>query len=155
MSYYRRSYLNSCRSAYTSRAAPKTEVAVLRDQARKNAREFVLNKFFSLSPSEFSRYSAWYFAKHGASARDYLLKTYPSWKSRLTGMSAQTGTRVLEGVPKIMSRSEQFHLLRFFLPCILRTPREIGQNSIVDSSKLGEYYVTAGNSIISRSYDLD
>lgn len=156
MSYYRGRYQ---RRSYNRRPAlhfaPPTEVARLRQQARRSAHQFVLAKFFALSPSEYQRYSSWYREKHGPSAHDYLQKTYTSWKHRSTGMSPQTSMRVLEGVPRIMSRHEQFQLLRFYLPYVLCTPRELGRSLTIGSSELPQFYAKAGDSIITQTFDLD
>jgi hypothetical protein len=128
---------------------------MLREEARRGATEFVLNKFLTLSTFDFERYASWYLTKHGSSAHDYLQKTYAKWRQKLTGMSPQTAGRVLEGVPRIMSRSEQFQLLRIYLPYLLCTPRDQGRNVTIQSSDLAQFYVNAGNSITTQTFSLD
>jgi len=150
MSYYRRTQ----RRTNSWRTTPQTESVLIHSKAAQSAYEFVLNKFFSFTPSEFDRYSAWYLREHGVSARDYLQKTYSSWKNHSTRMSTQTASRVLAGVPKIMSRAEQFHLLQFYLPGLLLSPRANREKSIIDSSNLSQHYMTIVTSISAKSYDV-
>lgn len=151
MSYYRRRYRRRPRWDYR----PLTQSEQLQSEARKKATDFVISKFRSLTPTEFQSFGSWYYSKHGRSAYDYFLKTYWSWKQGVVGMSGQTSARILAGVPRVMSRSEQFQLLRFYLPYFLSKPRDKCKRDTVDSTQLSEFYVNAGQTILGMAFDLD
>jgi hypothetical protein len=156
MSYYRRRvHRKSYNSKPTYYFEPISEVGRLKQEARNRAGAFVLSKFFAFSTSEFQRYASWYREKHGLAAYNYLQKTYPSWKHRSTSMSPQTSARVLAGVPRVMSRSEHFQLLRIYLPYFLSTPKDQGKGAIIESTVLTDFYTKAGNTIVTQNFDLD
>jgi hypothetical protein len=143
MSYYRR------------RVKPPTESQKLYCDARTSATAFVNSKFRTLTPAEFDAFASWYYSQHGGGAYNYLLRTYSLWKRGVVGMSSQTWFRILAGVPRVMSRTEQFRLLRFYLPYLLSRPREEFENSTVDSARLSEVYAAAAQAIIKATLDLD
>lgn len=155
MAYYRNWKRRNSYRARHSPATPASQSERIRAATVAKANAFVFNKFRGLIPAEFEAYSRWYERENGKSAYDYLCKTYPDWKSGAVSMSAQTRKRILAGIPRVMTRSEQFQLLGFYAPHLLNVHRESTRNKTVNSADFVKLYDSCVQSILGQFHNID
>lgn len=116
--------------------------------------EFVRDRFFSFSRPKFAEFAKFYSERYGASAGSYLWKTYSCWKAGITSMSGQTHMRILECVPKFLSRPDQIRLLRFYLPWIQTLKEADFSSSPISSDSLVHAYDETARHVLEREFKL-
>lgn len=72
----------------------------------------VRDAFFSLSDYDLKDLFKEYGRQFGSSARNYAIETYPLWRSGERGMSGQTASRLLNLVPKYLTREKRFSIVK-------------------------------------------
>lgn len=93
--------------------------------------KYIKECFFNFSPIELETFSNHYGGMYGLDAMKYLLKTYNKWKTGITKTSGQTINRILLCVPKFLNKSQQFEILRFYIPLIIdKWMKKIPKNGI-------------------------
>lgn len=117
--------------------------------------EFVRNEFFNLDSLTFARFADFYGHKHGAGAKQYLLRTYSRWKSGVTGTSAQTEYRILACVPPFLDKSKQFELLSFQIPAVVQQQKSKIKASHIKVSDLEPAYRKLAATVVDHKYNLD
>jgi hypothetical protein len=132
----------------------KSSHAIL-NKARKDSREFVRSKFFMFTNEKLNDFVEFYAGRYGNSAATYLLNTYSMWSCGAISMSYQTEHRILECVPKFLSREDQFKILRFYLPWI-STLKETDSTSLTLSEEsLAQAYEDAYKHILEQKFELE
>ena len=116
---------------------------------------YVQQRFFGFSESTFLGFSEYYQEKYGTGAAKYLHKTYPLWKSGLTGMSGQTAQRILRCVPRFLKPEEQFKLLSFQIPKIVKQFTSEWRHKDMEVSQLKASYEEFARQVLNRTFTLD
>lgn len=156
MRRYRNSYFKRKRYWRSSIfQSPKSSSEILREKARSSSLEYVKKCFFSFQYSVFEAFIAFYTKKYSSAAGAYLRKTYPDWRSGHTAISGQTATRILNCVPRFMSREEQVCLLRFYLPWHNNLKETDFANTVISISDLTQKYHEAYQHVLNQSIHLD
>ena len=117
--------------------------------------EFVRRCFFSFDDSSFSQLADFYSNKYGKGAKQYLLRTYPLWKSGTTKMSGQTEKRILLCVPRFLDAKQQFELLSFQVPRVIRQHEIAIRASQISVLRLADTFEEFAGSIHKNRYSLE
>jgi hypothetical protein len=146
----KRSYSRSYGSRFSS-----TPLETIRSRAKSESYRFVRERFFAFPSVTFEAFLGFYTSKYGSSAASYLRKTYPNWKCGITSMSGKTGTRILNCVPRFLSREDQISLLKFYLPWI-HTLREANLSTAATTvDTIVQSYEEAARHVRERDFKLD
>lgn len=144
-SYYGRRYYSQSSSRRSSRTASPYGKSL----------QFVRMEFFQLDLFTFERFSDFYAGKYGHGPKQYMRRTYPSWKSGATKMAGQTERRILECVPPFLPKDKQFELLSFQIPSVLQQQKSELKASAMRTSELESTYRGLANRITEHEYKLD
>lgn len=117
--------------------------------------QFVRAEFFRFDMFTFGAFSDFYARKYGQGPKQYLQRTYQSWKSGKTNMSGQTEHRILACVPPFLDRGKQFELLSYQIPAVLHQQRAELKVRAIHTSELESTYGDIARSVIEREYKLD
>jgi ABC-type multidrug transport system fused ATPase/permease subunit len=108
-----------------------------------------------MSSWQFVALTDYYGKKYGTAPQSYLKRTYEKWKSGETGMSGQTGTRVLECVPRFLGKEEQFQMLQFYIPSILSKWKAYTKTRTQNIEELHTTFFNIAKLIKENDYTLD
>ena len=116
---------------------------------------FIKECFFSFNRLTFLKFVNYYVDKYGEGPKNYLIKTYPKWKSGEVNLSSQSGIRLLKCVPKFLTIDEKFEILKFYLPEIAEGLRNSISRKSVNLSDINKLYYHLSNKCLQFSYGLD
>ncbi len=109
--YYKRNRYRRSAGSHYKHSKPSVE-SRLKTLVGSGVLREVKSIFFTLDQSSLTRLLNEYGRTHGENARSYAVKTYEDWRSGKVNLSGQTLERLLEKVPRYISASKRFELLK-------------------------------------------